>query len=248
LASKSDAQILSSPKLMARNGETATIQVADEVPILTSTTTTPGVLTGSTTTNTVQYRTAGMILKVRPIINSGSRIDLDISQEVSNVKSLTSGAITSPTIGTRKVDTKLTLRDGSTVMLAGLISNDNNSSDGGVPLLKDIPGIGSLFKNESMNKNKKELIILITPYIINDDFEAESITNAFQSTLGDWARDLKSNADMNRLRRSPNLENAKPAVEVSAPVRDTKLVKPMTKRYRHLSLRSLCLRLLLSRL
>jgi len=229
LASKSDAQILSSPKLMARNGETATIQVADEVPILTSTTTTPGVLTGSTTTNTVQYRTAGMILKVRPIINSGSRIDLDISQEVSNVKSLTSGAITSPTIGTRKVDTKLTLRDGSTVMLAGLISNDNNSSDGGVPLLKDIPGIGSLFKNESMNKNKKELIILITPYIINDDFEAESITNAFQSTLGDWARDLKSNADMNRLRRSPNLDNTKSAVEVSAPVRGTKLVKPITE-------------------
>ncbi|MBR7794048.1 hypothetical protein KDM87_15755 [Undibacterium sp. FT147W] len=229
LASKSDAQILSSPKLMARNGETATIQVADEVPILTSTTTTPGVLTGSTTTNTVQYRTAGMILKVRPIINSGSRIDLDISQEVSNVKSLTSGAITSPTIGTRKVDTKLTLRDGSTVMLAGLISNDNNSSDGGVPLLKDIPGIGSLFKNESMNKNKKELIILITPYIINDDFEAESITNAFQSTLGDWARDLKSNADMNRLRRSTNPENTKSAVEFSAPVRDTKLVNPNTE-------------------
>jgi general secretion pathway protein D len=98
-----------------------------------------------------------------------------------------------------------------------------------VPLLKDIPGIGSLFKNESMNKNKKELIILITPYIINDDFEAESITNAFQSTLGDWARDLKSNADMTRLRRPPSLENAKPAVEVPALTRDTKLVKPMTE-------------------
>lgn len=229
LASKRDAQILSSPKLMARNGETATIQVADEVPILTSTTTTPGVITGSTTTNSVQYRTAGMILRVRPIINSGNRIDLDISQEVSNVKSLTSGAITSPTIGTRKVDTKLTLRDGSTVMLAGLISNDNNSSDSGVPLLKDIPGIGSLFKSETLSKNKTELIILITPYIINDDFEAESITNAFQTTLGDWARDLKSNADMNRLRRSPNPENVKPTAEVPALTTDAKLIKPITE-------------------
>ncbi|MFZ6672753.1 secretin N-terminal domain-containing protein [Undibacterium sp. Xuan67W] len=213
LASKNDAQILSSPKLMARNGETATIQVADEVPILTSTTSTPGsIISGSTTTNTIQYRTAGMILKVRPVINSGNRIDLDISQEVSNVKSLSSGAITSPTIGTRKVDTKLTLRDGSTVMLAGLISNDNSSSDSGVPLLKDIPGIGSLFKTESTNKNKKELIILITPYIINDDFEAESISNAFQSSLGDWAKDLKERTDLRALKRMP------PSVNV--PVKD----------------------------
>ncbi|WP_423678935.1 secretin N-terminal domain-containing protein [Undibacterium sp. WLHG33] len=229
LASKNDAQILSSPKLVARNGETATIQVADEVPILTSTTTTPGsIISGATTTNTIQYRTAGMILRVRPVINSGNRIDLDISQEVSNVKSLSSGAITSPTIGTRKVDTKLTLRDGSTVMLAGLISNDNSSSDAGVPLLKDIPGVGSLFKTETTNKNKKELIILITPYIINDDFEAESISNAFQSSLGDWAKDLKERTDLNALKRAPvNPENAKPGTEISAPVREPKLVRPV---------------------
>ncbi|MCU6434936.1 hypothetical protein LPB67_14255 [Undibacterium sp. Jales W-56] len=220
LASKNDAQILSSPKLMARNGETATIQVADEVPILTSTTTTPGFISGSTTTNTIQYRTAGMILKVRPVINSGNRIDLDISQEVSNVKSLSSGAITSPTIGTRKVDTKLTLRDGSTVMLAGLISNDNSSSDAGVPLLKDIPGIGSLFKTETTNKNKKELIILITPYIINDDFEAESISNAFQSSLGDWAKDLKERTDLRALKRMPPSVVA--PVKVDAPAANPK--------------------------
>lgn len=204
LASKNDAQILSSPKLMARNGETATIQVADEVPISTGVTTTPGsILGGGSVATSIQYRTTGMILKVRPVINSGNRIDLDISQEVSNVKSLTSGPLNSPTIGTRKVDTKLTLRDGSTVMLAGLISNDNSSSDAGVPLLKDIPGVGSLFKNETFSKSKKELIILITPYIINDDFEAESISNAFQSSLGDWAKDLKERTDLNALKRMP---------------------------------------------
>ncbi len=202
LAGKKDGQILSSPKLMARNGETATIQVAQEVPILTSITSTPGsILTTGTTTNTVQYRTAGMILKVRPVINSGNRIDLDISQEVSDVQAVVSGGIASPTIGIRKVDTKLTLRDGSTVMLAGLISNDNHSSDSGVPILKDIPLIGSLFKTEQRSRNKTELIILITPYIINDDFEAESITNAFQSSLGDWARDLKERTDLKSLKR-----------------------------------------------
>ncbi|MET3138890.1 general secretion pathway protein D [Undibacterium sp. GrIS 1.2] len=200
----SGGQILSSPKLMARNGETATIQVADEVPVLASQTVTPGFLSGTTTTQTVNYRTTGMILKVRPVINSGNRIDLDVSQEVSNVKQGVSGGLPSPTISTRKVDTKLTLRDGSTVMLAGLISNDNSSSDSGVPLLKDIPGIGSLFKSETSSKNKRELIILITPYIINDDFEAESISNAFQSSLGDWAKDLKERTDLRALKRTPS--------------------------------------------
>jgi general secretion pathway protein D len=213
LAGKNDAQILSSPKLMARNGETATIQVAQEVPILTSITTTPSsLLPAGTTTNTVQYRTAGMILKVRPVINSGNRIDLDISQEVSDVKEIVAGGIASPTIGIRKVDTKLTLRDGSTVMLAGLISNNNSSSDSGVPFLKDIPLFGNLFKSQSVGRGKTELIILITPYIINDDFEAESITNAFQSSLGEWARDLKERTDLSALKRVP--------VSIVAPVKN----------------------------
>ncbi len=204
IATRDNGQILSSPKIMARNGETATIQVGDEVPILTSTTSTPGsIIAPGTTTNTVQYRNTGVILKVRPVINSGNRIDLDISQEVSSVKATDSGVNSSPTISNRKIDTKLTLRDGSTVMLAGLISNDNSSTGGGVPLLRDIPVLGSLFKSENVTRTKKELVILITPYIINDDFEAESISNAFQSSLGDWAKDLKNRIDPASLKLRP---------------------------------------------
>lgn len=216
LASQSNAQILSSPKIIARNGETATIQVGDEVPIITSQQTTPIAGTPNTSTNsivsTVQYRSTGVILKVRPIINSGNRIDLDISQEVSNARSTQTGVSSSPTISTRKIDTKLSLRDGSTVLLAGLITNNNNESDSGVPLLKDIPVLGNIFKTTTTTKNKTELVILITPYIINDDFEAESITAAFQNTLGDWARDLKERAAISRLKRlnspAPTLEKS----------------------------------------
>lgn len=195
LASKNDAQILSSPKIMARNGETATIQVGDEVPIITSqqNAASPGAFgaPSSGVLSTVQYRTTGVILKVRPVINSGNRIDLDISQEVSNAKLTQTGVSISPTISTRKFDTKLSLRDGSTVLLAGLITNNTNDTDSGVPLLKDIPGLGNLFKTTTKSKNKTELVILITTYIINDDFEAESITTAFENTLGDWANNLK---------------------------------------------------------
>jgi general secretion pathway protein D len=164
-----------------------------------------------------------MILKVRPVINSGNRIDLDISQEVSDVKEIVAGGIASPTIGIRKVDTKLTLRDGSTVMLAGLISNNNSSSDSGVPFLKDIPLFGNLFKSQSVGRGKTELIILITPYIINDDFEAESITNAFQSSLGDWARDLKERTDLSAMKRVPVSTNvpAKNQFDSTTPAANT---------------------------
>ncbi len=201
LATQSNAQILSSPKIMARNGETATIQVGDEVPIITSqqSTAVPGATTGLL--STIQYRTTGVILKVRPVINSGNRIDLDISQEVSNAKITQTGVSISPTISTRKIDTKLSLRDGSTVLLAGLITNDNNLTDSGVPFLKDIPGVGNLFKSSSTTNIKKEMVILITPYVINDDFEAESISAAFQSSLGDWAKELKERSATALLKR-----------------------------------------------
>jgi general secretion pathway protein D len=93
----------------------------------------------------------------------------------------------SPTFSTRRIDTKLTLRNGSTIMLGGLISDERSQGDAGVPLLKDLPGIGSLFKTQNGSGARRELIVLITPYVINDDFEAESITNAFRRSLGPWA-------------------------------------------------------------
>lgn len=208
------SRILSSPKIMARNGETATIQVGNEIPIQTSIQTTPNVSGNLTTTSAVQYRNTGIALKVRPVINSGNRIDLDITQEVS--KAADSVGDLGPAIYTRKVDTKLSLKDGSSIILAGLISNDTNTSDNGVPLLKDIPGIGTLFKSKKVGSTKTELIILITPYIINDDFEAEAVTEAFQNSLGDWARELKEQAKSNKLKQSktitrPSTGDAKPA-------------------------------------
>lgn len=188
LATDNRATILSSPRLMARNGESATIQVGDEVPIITSQQTTP--ISGTNTNGllqTVQYRSTGVILKIKPVIHSGDQIDLDISQEVSQPATTKTGLSTTPTISTRKVETKLTLRNGSTVMLAGLIDGSGSEGASGVPLLKDIPLIGNLFKSEIKNKNRREMIILITTYIANDSAEAEAITDAFRKTLGPWA-------------------------------------------------------------
>jgi general secretion pathway protein D len=189
LASNSRATILSSPRLMARNGETALIQVGDEVPVLTQqlgSTTTAGATAGLL--QTYQYRSTGVILKIKPVIHSGDQIDLDLSQEVSQPVQVTTGNATAPTISTRKVETKLTLRNGSTMLLAGLIDGSSSDGNGGVPILKDIPLLGSLFRNQTVKKSRREMIILITPYIANDSSEAEAITDSFRKTLGDWAR------------------------------------------------------------
>jgi general secretion pathway protein D len=188
LASKNRARILSSPRILARNGETATIQVGQEVPIITSQQTTP--TTGGTggILQSVQYRQTGVILKVKPVIHAGDRIELEVSQEVSSAGSTTTGVATSPTISTRRVETKLSLKDGATVLLGGLMSGNQSKNQGGVPLLKDIPGIGQLFRVDAETNTTTELIVLITPYIISDDKDAEAMTDAFRSRLGDWAR------------------------------------------------------------
>lgn len=241
LASNNRASVLSSPRIMARNGEFASIQVGQEVPVLTSSqsTTTGGVL------QTVQYRSTGVILKVKPVIHSGDRIELEVYQEVSSAASTSTGVTTSPTISQRKVETRLTLRDGSTILLGGLIGGSTSAGDSGIPLLKDIPLLGQFFRTNSDGRKKTELLILITPYVINDDTEAEAITSAFRNQVGNWAHDLgtanqtvrtkaaatsvpATAATRDLLPTTPPVENAPPAPppETSPPADTPSAIKP----------------------
>lgn len=188
LGSSSDARVLSSPKLLTRNAETATIQVGQEVPIVTSQ---QGNTTGPTlpvtgVLQTIQYRSTGVILRVKPVILAGGRLDLDVVQEVSSATETRTGVTTSPTFSTRRVETKLSLRDGGTVMLGGLISNNSSNGNTGIPYLKDIPGLGVLFRAENKSMDRTELILLITAHVLNDDFESEAITDSFRKSLTPW--------------------------------------------------------------
>jgi len=205
LASAKKGKILSTPRVMARNGETATISVGDQVPIITSQLSNANTQVGGTTGSTggilqtVQYLPTGVILKVKPIIHSGNRVELDVSQEVSAASTTTTGVNTSPTITSRKVDTKLSIRDGATVLLGGLMSSDEERNDTGIPLLKDIPGLGQLFRTNKNSINKTELIVLITPYIIDDDLVAEQVTKAFRDELGPWAQTAPGSSPMQKI-------------------------------------------------
>lgn len=185
LASTNQANVLSSPRIMARNGETATIQVGQEVPLITSQ---QSSINNANPDNvgilqTVQYRNTGVILKVKPVIHSGNRVDLEVVQEVSAAQNTVTGVNNSPTISTRKLETKMTLQSGSTVLLGGLISNDTSKGDAGIPGLKDVPVLGSLFGVQKNNTAKTELVVLITPYVMNDDNDALAVTKSFKDML-----------------------------------------------------------------
>ena len=77
------------------------------------------------------------------------------------------------------------------MVLGGLISDESSRGNAGIPLLKDIPGLGSLFSTQTGSGNRRELVVLITPYVLSDDREAEAVTNAFRGMLGPWAAPAK---------------------------------------------------------
>jgi general secretion pathway protein D len=173
--------ILSSPRLLAKSGSEARIQVGSEVPILTSQQTTSSTIAGNPAVlQSIQYRSTGVLLTVKPVIHAGDRVDLEVSQEVSEATTNATSAISSPVISNRKISTNLSLRDGSTVILGGLISENRDASNTGIPFLKDLPGVGQLFSSKGTANRKTELIVLITPYIIDSDEQAKAVTDAFR--------------------------------------------------------------------
>ena len=187
LASANKANILSSPRVLARNGETATIQVGQEVPIITSQATGLGTVgTNASVLQTIQYRNTGVILKVKPVIHSADQIDLDVVQEVSAATSTDTGVAASPTFSSRRLDTKLTLQNGSTVLLGGLISEERTDGRSGIPGLKDLPVVGGLFGKQALSGRRRELVVLITPYVVGSNRDAEALTRAFRSMLRPW--------------------------------------------------------------
>lgn len=219
MAATSKARILANPSVMARNGEQASLQVGEDVPIITSqqqgvgtTGTTPGGATQQSVLQTIQYRNTGVILRVKPVIHAGGRIDVDIEQEISSAVQTSIGVTTTPTIQSRKLNTKLSVSDGTTVLLGGLMKEEDTLTDSGLPVAKDIPLLGHLFKKSSDKRRRTELVVLITPYVIANEFEAQSITDAFRKQFR-W--DSTSNGQT--LRKPIELPAAQmPAEAVSA--------------------------------
>ena len=215
IASKTDVSLLSSPQILVLNNEEAFVNVGDQVPIITSQS-----LAQTTTdlpTSTVQYKDTGTLLKVRPRINHDGLIILDVDQQVSTAvpnpfyDSTNKGSINSPVISTRELKTKLAVKNGQSIMMGGLIKKGSNNVESKIPLLGDIPGLGWLFKYGKKSNAKTELLVMITPYVIESDDVLEQYIKKFQEKM----QGLRQGLDVKQpaLMRPAKAENQTPQGE-----------------------------------
>ncbi|RKZ52936.1 MAG: hypothetical protein DRQ99_32135, partial [Candidatus Parabeggiatoa sp. nov. 3] len=179
--SNSRATILSTPRLLVNSGSQASIDIGTEIPTLSSTTT--GLNTDSNIIQQIQYRRTGTSLTIKPTVYAGRRVDLTITQQISESQPNETSSIDSPVIFNRTINTHLTLNDGHSVLLGGMISNSRSQGRSGIPILSDIPLIGQLFRVDKSSGQRTELIIMIIPYVIDGDEEAKAITEAFKRQL-----------------------------------------------------------------
>lgn len=182
---RSRVKVLSAPVVLASDNTDAFIQVGAEVPILTSQAVAAGTQVGGTSlfTNTVQSRDTGVILKVKPRINAGGLVTLLISQEVSTPQAPAPGGIQSPTIQKRSVSTQVVVQNGETIAIGGIMQESTIVSKNRVPLLGDIPVLGALFGSTTYSKQKTELIVLLTPRVIEEITEASVQTEELKARL-----------------------------------------------------------------
>ena len=178
------AKILSAPSLMVMNNQEAQINVGTRIPVQSQSiigvgTTQTG---GTTTTNTgigqTTYLDTGVILQVKPRVNPGGLVYMDVSQEVSKPGPAAPGE--NPQINTRTLDTSIAVQSGQTILLGGLISEDDQDSDDGVPGLSRIPILGKLFGSTDRKNQRTELIVLITPQVVNNSDEAREVTEEYK--------------------------------------------------------------------
>jgi general secretion pathway protein D len=181
----SDVNVISSPQLLVLDNQTARLQVGDQVPITVQSATpiTGGV---NTIVNSIELRDTGVILTVTPRVNAGGLVILEIQQEVSNVvraETVTQSELATPTISQRLVSSTVAVQSGQTIALGGLITDNRNRSRSGVPILSSIPVIGVLFSTRNNTNDRTELLVLLTPRVIDSAERAQAVTDELRRRL-----------------------------------------------------------------
>lgn len=184
LEGKTKVNVVSAPKLMVINNQTASLQVGNQVPVLTQNSTAT-IDPNAPVINAIEYRDTGVILKITPRVNGSGLVLLDISQEVSDVLSAraSGSGIDSPVISTRRVSTTVAVQDGQVLALGGLIRNVQTRDKTGIPFLSQIPIIGGLFGRQVEATDKIELVILLKPRVIRTIDDARAITEELRNKI-----------------------------------------------------------------
>ena len=180
LGEDSRSKVLASPQIMVLDNEKAEIKVGDRISVQTQTQS--GVTTG--VLNSFQYLETGVLLAVTPRINSGGMVTLEINQEVSaaDPASITNSN-PNPNVATRNAKTSVAVASGESVVLGGLIRENNGRSTSGIPLLSKIPILGAVFGSQTISRARTELVMVVTPKIVSDTAQAREVTDELRRKL-----------------------------------------------------------------
>ncbi len=177
-ANDSLVNVLSAPSVMVLDNHEAKIRVGDEVPTLTQSQSNDA----GNIIQTVQYRETGIILTVKPRVNPGGLVTMEVTQEVSAVAD-TEVSTNQPTIQTREINSTVAVQSGQTVVLGGLIRDKRTNAEGGVPFVYKIPILGALFGSTETGNERVELVIVLTPRVITSANDALDITRDFRTRM-----------------------------------------------------------------
>ena len=181
LSAVTKVRIVSSPSILVLENETATIKVGDQVPIKTQTLNQPGA--GTATINSFEYRDTGVILKVKPRVNASGLVTMELGQELSAVTAGSGAGAENPTISQRSITSKVAVYSTQTVVLGGLISGQDNRLHDGIPGVNQIPLLGKLIGKTDNSTKRNELIVFITPQIIQDGQDASKVSEELRSKM-----------------------------------------------------------------
>ena len=187
LAEKSLVNVISTPSVVVLDNHTASIKVGDQQPIQSRQTVTDG----GTFQSSIEYKDTGVMLQVTPSVNDGGLVTLDVMQSVIDVGPVDS-ATNQRSFLNRDVSSKVAIRDGESVVLGGLIRDNTTTGKSGVPLLMDIPVLGNLFSTTTDASARTELLIFITPRVLESDQDLMGITAEMRKRM----RGLKNFEDL----------------------------------------------------
>jgi general secretion pathway protein D len=191
-ATRGRLKVISSPHILASNNKEAKIQVGSSQPILTSTYTTTATAATNVVEGTIEYKDIGIILTVTPRISDGGLVAMEISIEDSTVDLTSLGNLTSvPVFGKRTAKTTLSISEGQTIVIGGMIQDSKNVTKSGIPFLSRIPLLGALFGTHSYTLGKTELILLMTPHIISDQIQSDTVTREFREKVEGLRKELE---------------------------------------------------------
>jgi general secretion pathway protein D len=190
--SNGKGKVVSNPSIICTDSIPATITVGDSVPTLSSQAVTGVQVAGSSTfANTITNVSTGTTMNVMARVNASGIVTMMINQEVSAPIANTSSSIGSPAFSQRSIQTQITVQDGDTVAIGGMIDENDSSSTTGIPFLNRIPILGAAFGSRSYSKGRSELVIFLTPRVIYDTNEILDASEELKSRLKGVSRMMK---------------------------------------------------------